>query len=117
MEPKECLRKSSFMSRLLAATVIGYDVIMVNMFMFSVRSRGLLKNTEVRDTSNSSLYMTKIKKYELKNLKNGLRRLNMPVLFLFTSYQKKLRLEILRQPSADNNTKGQSLKGGTENVY
>lgn len=48
IEPSVCLREASFMSRLLAATVIGYDEIVVNMFMFSMRSKGLLKNTQVR---------------------------------------------------------------------
>ncbi|CBN75034.1 hypothetical protein Esi_0064_0097 [Ectocarpus siliculosus] len=42
MEPSVCLREAGFVSRLLAATVIGYDEIMVNMFMYSMRSKGLL---------------------------------------------------------------------------
>ncbi|CAN0126186.1 unnamed protein product, partial [Ectocarpus fasciculatus] len=42
MEPSVCLREAGFMSRLLAATVIGYDEIMVNMFMYSMKSKGLL---------------------------------------------------------------------------
>lgn len=48
IEPSVCLREAGLMSRLLAATVIGYDEIVVNMFMFSMRSKGLLKNTQVR---------------------------------------------------------------------
>lgn len=48
IEPSVCLREAGFVSRLLAATVIGYDEIVVNMFMFSMRSKGLLKNTHVR---------------------------------------------------------------------
>ena len=47
IEPSTCLREAGFMSRLLAATVVGYDEILVNMFMFSMRSKGLLKNTQV----------------------------------------------------------------------
>lgn len=47
MEPSECLREAGLMSRILAATVVGYDVIMVNMFMFTMKSKGLLKNTKV----------------------------------------------------------------------
>eukprot|EP00752_Nemacystus_decipiens_P010525 g9373.t1 len=46
IEPSTCLRDAGFVSRLLAATVVGYDEIMVNMFMFSMRSKGLLKNTQ-----------------------------------------------------------------------
>lgn len=47
MEPSVCLREAGFVSRLLAANVIGYDEIMVNMFMFSMKSKGLLKNMQV----------------------------------------------------------------------
>ena len=47
IEPSTCLRDAGFVSRLLAATVVGYDEILVNMFMFSMRSKGLLKNTQV----------------------------------------------------------------------
>lgn len=47
IEPSTCLRDAGFVSRLLVSTVVGYDEIMVNMFMFSMRSKGLLKNTQV----------------------------------------------------------------------
>lgn len=51
IEPSTCLRDAGFVSRLLAATVVGYDEILVNMFMFSMRSKGLLKNTQVRSAT------------------------------------------------------------------
>ncbi|CAM9805880.1 unnamed protein product, partial [Laminaria digitata] len=42
VEPSVCLKGAGLVSRVLAATVIGYDVIMVNMFMFTMKSKGLL---------------------------------------------------------------------------
>ena len=47
MDPSECLREASFLSRTIVGAVLGYDIVMANMFMFSMRSKGLLRNLKV----------------------------------------------------------------------
>ncbi|CAM9189322.1 unnamed protein product [Choristocarpus tenellus] len=44
VDPKDCMPRSGGVVDFLLGWVVGYDVAMANMFMFSLRSKGMLKN-------------------------------------------------------------------------